>query len=336
MKPTRYGIVMTVTLIAIVALAAGVITCGSVDIPCAEVWRAIFGDGASKTTWQNIIIELRIPSAITAAIAGMSLAVSGLLMQTSFNNPLAGPSIMGVSTGASLGVAIMVMIVGVSAGGIGILGGALLGAGLVILVLTLLSRIVRSTLMLLITGIMVGYLTSSAISLINYFASRESIHTFVIWGLGTFGDVTLSELPMFVGVCLLTCASAFLMIKPLNAMLLGDRYAANLGVNVKTSRTLMLLIAGIQTAAVTAWCGPVAFIGLAVPHMARLATNTSDHSRLLPATAAGGAAIGLLTQWLAVIPGQPGVIPINAITPLLGVPVIIYIIICRRQINYFN
>ncbi len=336
MKPTRYGIVMTVTLLAVAALAVGVITCGSVDIPCAEVWRAIFGDGASKTTWQNIIIELRIPSAITAAIAGMSLAVSGLLMQTSFNNPLAGPSIMGVSTGASLGVAIMVMIVGVSAGGIGILGGALLGAGLVILVLTLLSRIVRSTLMLLITGIMVGYLTSSAISLINYFASRESIHTFVIWGLGTFGDVTLSELPMFVGVCLLTCAAAFLMIKPLNAMLLGDRYAANLGVNVKTSRTLMLLIAGIQTAAVTAWCGPVAFIGLAVPHMARLATNTSDHSRLLPATAAGGAAIGLLTQWLAVIPGQPGVIPINAITPLLGVPVIIYIIICRRQINYFN
>ncbi len=331
---SRTKTVLLLTSVLTLALGVASLLCGSVDIPADQVWAALFGDGASKTTWQNIIVELRLPMAVTAALGGMALAVAGLLMQTAFDNPLAGPSIMGVSSGASLGVAVVVMLLGSSAAGA--LGGALAGAAAVIAILVALSSVVRSTLMLLIVGILVGYLTSSVISLLNYFATREMLQAFVLWGLGTFGDVAREDLGVFSAVCLLFTSAAFLMIKPLNAMLLGDRYAESMGVSVRRSRTLLLVIAGALTAAVTAWCGPIAFIGLVVPHVARMAVNTSDHTRLLPATALAGAFTGELTLWLSVLPWGEGSIPVNAITPVLGVPVILYIIIFRRKLNYFN
>lgn len=331
---TRTRIVLIIGALATIALGIGALLCGSVDIPPGEVWNAVFGDGASKFTWQNIIMEIRLPMAVTAMLAGMSLSVAGLLMQTAFDNPLAGPSIMGVSSGASLGVAIVVMALGSSAAAT--LGGAVAGAAAVIAILIVLSTLVRSTLMLLIAGILVGYLTSSVISLLNFFATRESLQAFVFWGLGSFGDVGRSDLPLFATITIVFTASAFLMVKPLNAMLLGDRYAANLGVSVRRARTWLLVIAGALTATVTAWCGPIAFIGLAIPHVARMAINSSDHTRLLPATAVIGGAAGELTLWLSVLPDTPGAIPANAITPVLGVPVILYIILFRRRLNYFN
>ncbi len=331
---TRFRFVMLIASIIAIVLAVASLLCGSVDIPASEVWNALFGNGAAKFTWQNIIIELRLPMAITAGLSGMALAIAGLLMQTAFDNPLAGPSVMGVSTGASLGVAIVVMVLGTSAATV--LGGALLGAAAVIAILIALSAMVRSTLMLLIVGIMVGYLSSSLISLINYFATRDSVHAYVLWGMGTFSDVGREQIPIFALVCLIFVLLAFLMVKPLNAMLLGDRYAANLGVNVRRSRTCLLVIAGALTAAVTAWCGPIAFLGLAVPHVARLAINSSDHTRLLPATALIGVAAAELTLVLSVSSNIGGNIPINAITPIIGVPVVIYIILFRRRLNYFN
>ena len=330
----RHTIVCLTALAAALAFGVGSLLCGSVDIPAGEVWAALFGDGASKFTWQNIIVELRLPMVVTAALGGMSLAVAGLLMQTAFDNPLAGPSIMGVTTGASLGVAVAVMVVGTAS--LGALAGAVIGALAIIALLIGLSLIVRSTLMLLIVGIMVGYLSSSAISLINYFATSESIQAYVYWGLGTFGNVSREELWLFSGVCLVFTALAMLLVKPLNALLLGERYASNLGVDVRRARTLMLVCAGALTAAVTAWCGPISFLGLAVPHVARMCINSSDHRRLLPATAIIGCSSGLLTLWLSVLPSSTGSIPVNAITPLLGVPVIIYIILFRRRLNYFN
>ena len=331
---TRYRIIVASALVATAILAVATLLCGSVDIPASEVANALIGKGASRVTWQNIIVELRLPATITAALAGMSLAVAGLLMQTAFDNPLAGPSILGVATGASLGVAIVVMVAGATT--LSVLGGALVGSFAIIALLIGLSLVLRSTLMLLIVGIMIGYLASSAISLINFFATEESIHAFVFWGLGTFSGVARADLPVFAPVCIVFALAAFLMVKPLNAMLLGDRYAANLGVDVRRARTMMLVIAGTLTAAVTAWCGPISFLGLAVPHVARMAINSSDHSRLLPATVIFGLLFGLLTLWLSILPSQTSTIPVNAITPLLGVPVIVYINIFRRRLNYFN
>ena len=190
--------------------------------------------------------------------------------------------------------------------------------------------------MLLIIGILVSYLTSSAVSLLNFFATEEGVHSYVIWGLGNFSGVTPSQLPFFAFFIIATLALSTTLVKPLNALLLGTRYAENLGVNTKRTRNSLLIITGILTAGVTAFCGPISFIGLVVPHIARLMLNTSNHNRLLPATMLAGATVALLCTLISVLPQQVGVIPINAITPIIGVPIIIYIIINRKNIQYFN
>ena len=312
---------------------------GSVHIPAADILSVITGGDATRPAHQFIILETRLPAALAAVLCGMALSVAGLLMQTTFDNPLAGPSILGISTGASLGVAIVMLLCGSLIGvwgKIAVLGGAIVGAAAILALLLAMSAMVRSAVMLLIVGILLGYLSSSAISLLNFFATREGVHAYVIWGLGSFSSVTLDSLPYFAITAVAFTLLSLLYAKPLNALLLGEQYAASVGVNLRRLRFAMLIISGMLTAAATAWCGPIGFIGLVVPHIARLALQSSNHRLLLPATALFGALVGALCQFLSTIPGSAGIIPINAITPIIGVPVILYIIIKRRSIAYFN
>lgn len=344
MSHSRYVITTIVLAILLVLLALACLVFGSVDIPMRDIAGILSGKGCDNKAWEIIILQSRIPMIITAALAGAALSISGLLLQTTFNNPLAGPSILGVSSGAGLGVAIVILALGGSLGGllgesvgsyIAVLVGALLGAGVVLAVLIAFSAIVRSNTMLLIIGILVSYLTSSVVQLLNSVASEEGVHNYVAWGFGNFSGVSVSQMPLYAGIIIVALIASALMIKPLNAMLLGARYARNLGVNVTRSRNILLLITGVLTAVVTAFCGPIGFIGLAVPHIARLSLGTSNHSRLIPATILAGADIALLCALVSVT-NPHGIIPINAITPIIGVPIILYIILNRRRIQYFN
>ena len=339
----RFGISMAIIIAMLIMLIVANLLIGSVDIDPLAVWQIVTGRGHENHVWEIIILNTRMPMIATAALSGAALSVSGLLLQTAFNNPLAGPSILGVSTGASFGVAVVMLASGSAlwlTQSVGtymtILIGALAGAALVLIVLLVFSTMVHSSTMLLIIGILVSYLTSSAVSLLNFFATEEGVHSYVIWGLGNFSGVTPSQLPFFAFFIIATLALSTTLVKPLNALLLGTRYAENLGVNTKRTRNSLLIITGILTAGVTAFCGPISFIGLVVPHIARLVLNTSNHNRLLPATMLAGATVALLCTLISVLPQQVGVIPINAITPIIGVPIIIYIIINRKNIQYFN
>ena len=325
--------VLTILLVAANLLA------GSVDIPAAEVWRILFGQPAGNDAWTFIVWESRLPLCMTALLCGAALASSGLMLQTSFSNPLADPSILGISSGASLGVALVMLAGGgtVAAGAFSFSGffaavsGALAGALLVMGIILGLSAMIRSNVMLLIAGIMVGYVTSSAISLLNFFSTAEGVQSYMIWGMGSFGSVSLSQLPAFALIVAQGLLGALLLIKPLNLLLLGDRYAANLGLNVRAVRTILLVVTGLLTAVVTAFCGPVSFIGLAVPHIARFMLGTANHKYLLPFTMLCGGGVTLLCNLLCVLPGDWGVVPLNAVTPFIGAPVIIYVIVSQRK-----
>ena len=330
--------------VLILLLMAANLQAGSVDIPAAEVWRILFGQPAGNGAWTFIVWEGRLPLCMTALLCGAALASSGLMLQTAFGNPLADPSILGISSGASLGVALVMLAGGgtVAAGAFSFSGffaavsGALAGALLVMGVILGLSAMIRSNVMLLIAGIMIGYVVSSAISLLNFFATAEGVHSYMIWGMGNFGGVSLAQLPWFAGMAVAGLLLSVSLVKPLNALLLGERYAENLGVNVRRVRGLLLLATGWLTAVVTAFCGPVAFIGLAVPHVARLLLGTSNHNSLLPVTMLCGAAVALLCNLICLLPGEWGMIPLNAVTPVLGAPVIVYVIVRQRRIKYFN
>ena len=307
---------------------------GSVSIPTQDVLAILFGQDVGKPSWQFIILQSRLPQALTALLCGAALSTSGLLLQTSFQNPLAGPSIFGINSGAALGVALVMLLLGGSVstalfsvgGAWAVLLAAFVGAMAVTGIIFMFAQWVKSSVMLLIIGMMIGYLASSAIALLNFFATQEGVKSFTMWGMGNFGGVSLSQLPMFTGAIVIGLVGSILLIKPLNALLLGETYARNLGVNVRTMRSWLLVITGWLTAVTTAYCGPVAFIGLAVPHLARLVIGTDNHLQLLPITMAMGALIALLCQLVCVLPGSPGILPLNAVTPLIGAPVIIYII----------
>lgn len=307
---------------------------GSVSIPTHDVLAILFGQDVGKPSWQFIILQSRLPQALTALLCGAALSTSGLLLQTSFQNPLAGPSIFGINSGAALGVALVMLLLGGSVstalfsvgGAWAVLLAAFVGAMAVTGIIFMFAQWVKSSVMLLIIGMMIGYLASSAIALLNFFATQEGVKSFTMWGMGNFGGVSLSQLPMFTGAIVVGLVGSVLLIKPLNALLLGETYARNLGVNVRTMRSWLLVITGWLTAVTTAYCGPVAFIGLAVPHLARLVIGTDNHLQLLPITMAMGALIALLCQLVCVLPGSQGILPLNAVTPLIGAPVIIYII----------
>ena len=339
---SRYACSVVVLALLLVVLAAACLIFGSVDIDVASVVRIAIGQDSDNEAWNIIVRQTRIPMVITAALAGSALAIAGLLLQTTFNNPLAGPSILGVSTGAGLGVAVVMLAMGgsigkmlgdVEVGGyVATLGGAFLGAAAVMALLIVFSSIVKSNTMLLIIGMLVSYLGSSVVQLLNSIASEESIHSYVTWGFGTFSGVTTAQLPLYVALIVFGLLCSVLMVKPLNALLLGTRYAENLGVNTRHTRIALLMVTGLLTAVVTAYCGPIGFLGLVVPHISRLMLSTSNHSRLLPVTILAGADMALLCT-LVSVGGDHGVIPINAITPVIGVPIIIYIIINRRKIQ---
>ena len=322
----------------IVMLFALNIFVGSVSIPVADILRILTGEDI-KPSWQYIILESRLPQAITATLAGGALAVSGLMLQTAFRNPLAGPSVFGINSGAGLGVALVMLLLGgsISAGSVSVSGfvavllAAFVGAMTVMAVIFFFSTLVRNNVMLLIIGIMIGYISNSAISLLNFFATDEGVKSYMVWGMGSFGGVSMKMMPVFSIVTLVGLLGSILLIKPLNALMLGDRYAENLGINILHTRNWLLIITGLLTAIVTAFCGPVAFIGLAVPHMVRLLLHTDNHRSLLPATILMGSIVALVCSLLCVMPGESGVIPLNAVTPLIGAPVIIYVIAKGRN-----
>ncbi|MCI1741158.1 MAG: iron ABC transporter permease [Prevotella sp.] len=311
---------------------------GSVKIPIGDVMNILSGNHCKNDTWRFIIIDSRLPQAITATLAGSALAVSGLLLQSAFRNPLAGPDIFGINSGAGLAVAVIMLFMGgtVTAGSysisgfLAILSGAFIGAMIVTGIIFFFSTIVHSSVMLLIIGIMIGYLSSSIISLLNFFASDEGVKSYLVWGMGNFGNVSLHDLPVFVVVTTIGLFLSILLIKPLNAILLGEQYAENLGISIHKVRNWLLIVTGILTAVTTAFCGPIAFVGLATPHIARLMLTTTNHRQLLPATLLTGSIIALFCNMICCLPGDNGIIPLNAVTPLIGAPVIIYVIAKKR------
>ena len=335
-KKTIYLVVLVLLLVVLFALC---LLTGSIRIPAGDVVSILMGDEGMKSSWRYIVLESRLPQALTATLCGGALAVSGLMLQTAFRNPLADPSIFGISSGSGLGVALVMLLLGgsFSAGSLAVSGfvaiilAAFVGAMTVMAIIFFFSTIVRNNVMLLIIGIMIGYLSSSAISLLNFFATDEGVKSYMVWGMGSFGGVSMRHMPVFASVTLMGLAGSLLLIKPLNALMLGDRYAENLGISIRATRNWLLVVTGLLTAITTAFCGPVSFIGLAVPHMARLLFRTDNHRLLMPATILFGSVVALACNLVCFLPGESGVIPLGAVTPLMGAPVIIYVIIRGRH-----
>ncbi len=339
------NIVCIFLLVLIALLFFANLIYGSVRIPPEQVWDVLTGKEIERSAWANIILQSRLPQAITALLAGASLAVCGLMLQTLFQNPLAGPSILGISDGANLGVALVILWFGgridhdvwwMPGGSLSVVIAAFAGASAVLAVIVYFSSKVKSNVLVLIIGLMIGYLASSAITILNSIASAESVRSFVMWGLGSFSGVSLKQLPFFSLAVMVGLTLSVLLIKPLNILLLGERYASNLGVNIGRTRLLIFICTGLLTAIVTAFCGPISFIGLAVPHVSRLILGTSNQNFLLPATLLAGSAVALLCNLMTILPFGHGLLPLNAVTPLLGAPVIIYVIINRKNTPYFN
>jgi len=317
---------------------------GSVGIPVGNVCRILLGDDSEPEIWRNIIFSSRLPQALTAIVAGAGLAVSGLQMQTVFRNPLAGPSVLGISNGASLGVAFVVLLSG-SLGGtalsrLGYLGeaamsiAAIVGALAVLLLIAWISQKVKGNVTLLIIGVMIGYLATAIIGVLKFLSPEEDVKAFVVWGLGSFSRVSGDEMVLFVLLMCVLLPLSCLLAKQMNLLLLGDRYAANLGLNIRRSRLLVIFSSGVLVAIVTAYCGPIMFIGLAVPHLARALFRTSDHRVLLPATMLCGAALALICNLIARMPGFEGALPVNSVTALVGAPVVAVVLFRKRKDYY--
>lgn len=335
--------IATATLFVAITLCLGafflaVLYYGSVPLSASDVTRALTGNGQPDAPSTIIVLQSRLPMAVTALLAGGALALSGLILQTVFDNPLAGPSILGVSSGASLGIALLSMgavfldsSITNTLSRTSMLLGALLGAGAVIALLVASSSIIRNGVMLLIVGVMISYLASSLISILNYLAPAQQIKDFAIWGMGSFSGVTMSQLALYSLIITPFCLLSVCCGKPLNALLLGERYAASMGYRVKLTRTFLLTLSGILAAVVTAYCGPIGFIGIIVPHLSRMIFRTSGHTVLLPATFLIGAAVTLLCTLIsnALLPETQ--LPINVVTPVIGVPVILVIILRGRR-----
>lgn len=335
----RQSIIIVFLIVAMLLLAMANLLWGSLGIPVADVMRILLGGQvAEHPQWTYIILESRVPQMLTALLCGMSLSTCGLMLQTLFRNPLAGPSILGIDSGANLGVALVMLSLSgtITLGSLSVSGyllvivAAMLGALCIMLLLLLLSSLLRNQVMLLITGVVISYVTGSVISLLNYSATEEGVHNYIVWGMGNFSGVSMDRLPLFCILILMGLFSAMLLVKPLDAILLGERYATNLGVNVHRTRNWLLLCTGLLTATTTAFCGPISFLGLAVPHIARLTLRTSRHRVMLPGSMLMGACLTLLCNFLCTMPASGSIIPVNVITPLIGAPVILYVILKRR------
>ena len=314
---------------------------GTVKIPIDAVLSILMGDGSQSEIWSNIIWSSRVPQALTATVAGAGLAVSGLQMQTVFRNPLAGPSVLGISNGASLGVAMVVLMSG-SLGGValsrlGYLGdaamsvAAIIGSLAVMALILYVSQKVKGDVTLLIIGVMIGYLATAVIGVLKFFSAEEDVKAYVVWGLGSFARVSGDQMMLFVGLMTGLLPLSMLLCKTMNLLLLGDYYASNLGLNLKRARLLVISCSGILVAIVTAYCGPIMFIGLAVPHLCRAIFQTSDHRVLMPATMLTGACLALICNLVARMPGFEGALPVNSVTALVGAPIIVSVLFRRHQ-----
>lgn len=331
---------LLILLVAILVLTVVNLLIGSVKIPLEDVCRILTGDDSNEI-WANIIFSSRLPQALTAIMAGAGLAVSGLQMQTVFRNPLAGPSVLGISNGSALGVAFVVLlsgrIGGVALSRLGYLGdaamsvAAIVGALGVLILIVWISNRVKGNVTLLIIGVMIGYLANAIIGVLKFLSPEEDVKAFVVWGLGSFSRVSGDEMVLFVVLMTVLLPLTMLLVKTMNLLLLGDRYAANLGLNIRRSRLLVILSSGVLVAIVTAYCGPIMFIGLAVPHLARALFRCSDHRVLMPATALCGAALALFCNLIARMPGFEGVLPVNSVTALVGAPVIAAVLFRKRN-----
>lgn len=337
----RRNLLFIVLLILAIAVMTTVnLFTGTVRIPVGDICRILIGDD-SHEIWTNIIWESRLPQVLTAIAAGAGLAVSGLQMQTVFRNPLAGPSVLGISNGSALGVAFVVLlsgkIGGVALSRLGYLGeaamsvAAIIGALAVMLLILWVAQKVKGNVTLLIIGVMTGYLANAIIGVLKFLAPDEDVKSFVVWGLGSFSRVSGDEMVLFVVLMAILLPLSFLLVKPMNILLLGDRYASNLGLNVRRARTLVIVSSGILVAIVTAYCGPIMFIGLAVPHLARALFRTGNHRILIPTTALCGALLALVCNFIARMPGFEGALPVNSVTALVGAPVIAAVIFGRRK-----
>ena len=333
--------------ILLLALSIGVLFLlnlflGSVDIPFRSIWNILWGmDEGESVIWQNIIWKSRVPQALTAMVAGAGLAVSGLQMQTVFRNPLAGPSVLGISWGASLGVAFVVLLSG-SIGGmalsrLGFMGeialtmAAIIGALSIMALIVYVSQKVHGNVTLLIIGVMIGYVANAVIGVLKFFSVEEDIRAYVIWGLGSFARVSGNQMMVFVCIMAVLLPLSFLLIKTLNLLLLGDAYARNLGLNIKRARLQVIACSGVLVAIVTAYCGPITFLGLAVPHLCRGIFRSSDHRILMPASLLAGAALALLCNLIARMPGFEGALPVNSVTALVGAPVVVSVLFKKRR-----
>ncbi|MCF6168174.1 MAG: iron ABC transporter permease, partial [Lutibacter sp.] len=301
------------------------ISLGSVSIPLKQIFRSFFTGEVEKESWKSIILNYRLPKAITAMIVGSGLSISGLLMQTLFRNPLAGPFVLGISSGASLGVAILVMA-GFSGAllinSFGIVIAASVGAGLAFSFVLLASIRVKDSATLLIIGLMVGSITGAVVGTLQYFSSAKQLQAFTIWTFGSLSNVSIKDLPLFFGFTSMGLVVSFLLFKPMNAILLGEQSAQSLGVNINKLRNGILLSTGLLAGVVTAYCGPIAFIGIAVPHLTRAIIPTSDHKKLISAVFLMGSLVLLICDIIAQLPGSQFVLPINVVTSILGAPVV--------------
>lgn len=314
---------------------------GSVSISLRAVWNILWGTGNESVIWQNIIWKSRVPQALTALVAGAGLSVSGLQMQTVFRNPLAGPSVLGISSGASMGVAFVVLLSG-SLGGValsklGFMGeialtiAAIAGSLSIMALIVFVSQKVRGNVTLLIIGVMIGYIANAVIGVLKFFSVEEDIRAYVIWGLGSFARVSGDQMTLFICIMVVLLPLSFLLVKTLNLLLLGDAYARNLGLNIKRARLLVITCSGVLVAIVTAYCGPIIFLGLAVPHLCRGMFRTSDHRILMPASLLAGASLALVCNLIARMPGFEGALPVNSVTALVGAPVVMSVLFNKRR-----
>jgi iron complex transport system permease protein len=348
MKMKRHSLTKFVLLLMLIVVFFVLnLLLGTVRIPLDDVLRILVGTGNPEvsaenwTIWSNIIWSSRVPQALTATVAGAGLAVSGLQMQTVFRNPLAGPSVLGISNGASLGVAFVVLLSG-SLGGValsklGYVGdvaisvAAIVGALAVMSLILFVSQKVKGNVTLLIIGMMIGYLVNAVVGVLKFFSAEEDIRAYVVWGLGSFARVSGDQMLLFVCIMVVLLPLSMLMAKPMNLLLMGDEYAMNLGLNIRRARMIVIACSGILVAVVTAYCGPVMFIGMAVPHLCRALFRTSEHRLLMPGTALTGAALALICNLIARMPGFEGALPINSVTALVGAPVIAYVLFKRNS-----
>lgn len=329
-------------LVLLVLFFIANLSLGSVYIPFKSIINILLGDDTIKQSWQHIVLNYRLPKAITATTVGAGLSICGLLMQTLFRNPLAGPFVLGISSGASLGVAILVLGLSFIGGNIligttsnlALVTAASIGALFVLSAVMLVSRKVKNTMSILIIGLMFGSFTAAIISVLAYFSNAESLQQYIFWTFGSLGNLGWDELFILVAIFIICIIPLITIIKPLNSLLLGENYAVSLGVNIKKTRNSILITTGVLTGVITAFSGPIAFVGLAVPHLTKIIFKTANHGVLLPAVGILGAIIMLISDTIAQLPNLEYTLPINAVTSLFGAPIVIWLLIRKRKVYY--